>query len=263
MSTLPITDPQFKGLIPPLTPEEREQLEQNILEHRRCHDPIVLWEGIILDGHNRYEICFKHGVEFQIVELELESREAAKVWILENQLSRRNLNDAARIELALLKVDMLREKARRKQSYAGGDKTKKPGDKGAGALSAKVSKPELETAHVRKAIADEVGVSERTLHSYMQIKKHGTPQLQAAVQSGQLKIGTAHRLLSKEILRQLTHAGKMLAFIKSARPPEGYEAADPEIHAKLTNLAKSMTALLEKLDEQDNQANQGGAYESA
>ena len=84
MSILPTIDPEFKGLIPPLAPDERTQLEQNIAESRRCYDPIILWEGLIVDGHNRFEICMKHGIEFQLEDLQLESRGEAKVWILEN-----------------------------------------------------------------------------------------------------------------------------------------------------------------------------------
>ena len=119
MSILPTIDSQFKSLIPPLLPGEREQLEQNILESRKCYDPIILWEGVIIDGHNRFEICIKHGIEFQIEEMSLSSREEAVAWILDNQLSRRNLNDAARIEIALLKADMLREKAQRNLTHGG------------------------------------------------------------------------------------------------------------------------------------------------
>ena len=101
MFALPQIDPELKSLIPPLSIEERIQLEQNILQARKCRDAIVLWQGIIIDGHNRYEICVKHGIEFEIIELPLPSREAAMVWILDNQLGRRNLHAAAKIELAL------------------------------------------------------------------------------------------------------------------------------------------------------------------
>jgi len=241
MSVLPIIDPKFKALIPPLAPEEREQLEQNIAECRKCYDPIVLWKGTIIDGHNRFEICVKHGIEFQIEEIQLASHEDARVWILENQLSRRNLTDAARIEVALLKADMLREMAKKNQSYAGGDK------KSEGSLLSVSSKPEIEATHVQKAMAKEAGVGEEKLYSYMQIKKHGSPELLKKVQSGELKIGTAHRLLTKEILKQLTLAKKMLKFIDAAMPNEGYKAANPEIHNKLINLCAMLSQLSNKI----------------
>jgi len=229
-------------------PDEREQLEENIISSRKCYDPIILWEGIIIDGHNRYEICMEHGIEFQIVEMPLGSREEAIVWILENQLHRRNLTDVARIEIALLKAEMLREKAQRNQSRAGGDK------KSEGSLLPLGPKPEIESVHVQEAIAAEAGVSKGKLCNYMQIKEHGSPELLEQVQSGALKVGTAHRLLTKEILKQLSVADKMLQFIKDAKPAEGYEAVDREIHGRLVNLAAMMSALLDKL---------GGNHEAA
>ena len=241
MSIIPTIDRELRGLIPPLLQEEREQLEQNILADRKCHDPIVLWQGLILDGHNRFEICIKHGIEFQIVNMTFESREEAIVWILDNQLSRRNLSDIARMEMSIKKMEMLREKAQRNLSLAGGDKKSK------GSPLPIVSKPEIEAIHVQKEVAADAGVSKGKLYSYMQIKEHGSPALINKVQSGELKVNTAHRLLPKEILKQLTLAGKMLKFIQSVKPPQGYKAADPEIHSKLVNIASLLDTLLSKL----------------
>ena len=245
MFALPIIDPEFQGLIPPLSQEELEQFEQNILERRKCYDPIILWEGTIIDGHNRYEICLRHGIEFQVEDIQLPSREAVKVWILENQLHRRNLPDAMRIEMALMKAGMLREKAKANQSQAGGDK------KSEKSLLAQSSKPDTVPIHVRKATAVEAGVGETTLRRYEDIKEYGSPDLQQQVQSGKLKIRTAHSLLAKEIIKQLRQAGKMIRFIESAMPAEGYQASHPEIHNKLTHLATVFNELLLKLAERD------------
>ena len=89
----PIVDPEFKALIPPLTAEERQQLEANLLAEG-CRDPLVVWggQGILLDGHNRFEICLKHNIHFETTELFLPDRDAVRSWILNNQLGRRNLS---------------------------------------------------------------------------------------------------------------------------------------------------------------------------
>jgi len=246
MSKLPRTDPEFKALIPPLSPEEYALLEHNIATYRKCHDAIILWEGIIIDGHNRFEICVRHGIEFQVVSIPLESREAAKLWILENQLGRRNLTDAARIEIALLKAEMLREKAKKKQSDAGGDKKS---EKYEGSLLPKVSKPGFESVYVQEATAAMAGVGKGTLCRYMQIKESNNPKLLEGVQSGRLKIGTAHRLLTQEILKQLTSAGKKLKFIKQAIPPGRNLSEYPDISNKLEQLAATCRNLIIKLEE--------------
>lgn len=89
METIKI-DGEFKALIPPLTPEEKGQLEANIAAEG-CRDALVVWEGIILDGHNRFEICQRLDIPYQTVKIELPDREAAADWIDRNQLGRRNL----------------------------------------------------------------------------------------------------------------------------------------------------------------------------
>lgn len=84
-------DPEFQSLIAPLTPEERRQLEANIAAEG-CRDALVVWNGILLDGHNRLEICTRLGIRFKTCEVELPNREAARLWIEESQLGRRNLS---------------------------------------------------------------------------------------------------------------------------------------------------------------------------
>lgn len=87
-------DDEFKALIPPLTKEEYAQLEANILEEG-CRDALVVWDGVLVDGHNRYEICTKHGLPFDVVDKEFADREAVKDWMDANQLGRRNLTPEA------------------------------------------------------------------------------------------------------------------------------------------------------------------------
>ena len=53
-------DREFEAQISPLGFDELQQLELNILRDRRLVDPIIVWNGYILDGHNRYAILRKH-----------------------------------------------------------------------------------------------------------------------------------------------------------------------------------------------------------
>lgn len=103
-------DPEFKSLIPPLTEDEYAQLLDNI-DRDGFREPITVWlnHGIVLDGHNRlaiwqslYQNADDPKYEPAIVEMPFADRQAARDWIIRNQLGRRNLTPAARIELALL-----------------------------------------------------------------------------------------------------------------------------------------------------------------
>ena len=94
-----IVDAEFAALIPPLSAEERQQLEENIVEHGGARDPLVVWASkgtlTLLDGHNRYEICTRLGLPFDIHEMRFSDRDGAADWMDRNQLGRRNLHPDA------------------------------------------------------------------------------------------------------------------------------------------------------------------------
>ena len=100
-----IVDAEFAALIPPLTDDERLQLERNIVNHGGARDPIVVWAKAekltLVDGHNRYEICTRLDLPFEIEEMRFEDRNSALLWIIDNQQGRRNLADFAKTELEL------------------------------------------------------------------------------------------------------------------------------------------------------------------
>jgi len=85
-----IIDEEFRILLPQLDEETFRLLEENILEYG-CRDPLVLWNGILIDGYNRYKICKHHDIPFRTVDMEFNSREEVLIWIISNQVSRRNL----------------------------------------------------------------------------------------------------------------------------------------------------------------------------
>lgn len=90
-----IIDPEFRDLIRPLRSDEYITLEEN-LKKDGCREPITLWRGIIVDGHNRYEICTRLGIPFKTVNKEFDSREDTIAWICANQLGRRNITEETR-----------------------------------------------------------------------------------------------------------------------------------------------------------------------
>ena len=85
-----IIDEEFKALLPALDEQTFSELEQNILQYG-VRDPIVLWNDILIDGHNRYAICQKHELPFHTIDMEFDTREEVLIWIISTQVSRRNL----------------------------------------------------------------------------------------------------------------------------------------------------------------------------
>ena len=83
-------DEQFKALLPALDAQTYALLEESLLANG-CLHPLVLWNGVLIDGHNRYEICQKHEIEFETIDKEFASRDEALIWIISTQVARRNL----------------------------------------------------------------------------------------------------------------------------------------------------------------------------
>ena len=112
-----LVDPELKTLIPSLDPNELKDLEESILEEG-CRDALVVWKetDTLLDGHNRLEICKRLGKPYQIKLLSLPDRDAAKIWIINNQFGRRNLSPYQRSVLALKLKDIISEKVKAKET---------------------------------------------------------------------------------------------------------------------------------------------------
>ena len=85
---------ELRNFIVPLSTEEKAILEDSLIKDG-CRDPIVVWEHgdkqYIIDGHNRYAICLHHNLPFRVEVRTFSNIEEVKVWMLNNQLGRRNL----------------------------------------------------------------------------------------------------------------------------------------------------------------------------
>ncbi len=193
-------DPEFRGLIPPLREDERAGLEAS-LELEGCRDPLVVWgsQGILLDGHNRYEICQAAGIAYRTVEREFVDRDAAKLWVLRNQLHRRNLADIDRIALARQMEGIIEAKARANQvaSLKRGESVPQ--------ISA-----ERESVETRQQAAALAGVSHDTYAKGKVVLDEGTPELVQAVRDRKTSINAAAQVatLPAEKQREVVAKGE-------------------------------------------------------
>lgn len=167
-----IIDDEFRTLIPPLTDDEFARLEKSVLAEG-VREPIITWNSTIIDGHNRYRICESHGLECPNREREFASRDAAKIWIIENQFGRRNLSKYDRSALALKLKPLYEEEAKRKQVS-----TLKRG------LEIPVSQKSDERGHIRtdERIAKIAGVSRDTIRKVEAIEQAAEAGDQKAVE---------------------------------------------------------------------------------
>lgn len=97
-----VIDPEFRILIPKLDEIEVKQLEENIVREG-CINPLIIWkeENILVDGHHRYDICTKLGIEYKVEYISFPDRTAAKIWIYEHQIGTRNLTISQKAAIAV------------------------------------------------------------------------------------------------------------------------------------------------------------------
>jgi len=172
-------DEEFQALISPLSDEERQQLQSNLIEEG-CRDPLVTWNGVLLDGHNRLAICQEFGISYKTAEIALTDRTAAFVWIIKNQFGRRNLTDYQRAELALRLKAVLAEDAKARQRGGRG-----------GALLSPNSDEATTVGRTDDAVAKAAGVGRDTIHKVAKIQADGAPELQDKARAGGVSIHAA------------------------------------------------------------------------
>ena len=184
-----IIDNEFRDLIPPLSDDEFKQLEENLL----CdgiRDPLVVWNGILIDGHNRYEIAQKHGLEFATTELQFADRNEALHWIITNQLGRRNLSAYDRSILALKLKPVIAAKAKENQ----GERTDLniPQTFAESQAVAPQEQKKIENDRETNAqVAQAAGVSRETIRKVEKIEAQASPEIKAALRTGDMSINQA------------------------------------------------------------------------
>ena len=182
-----VIDKEFEELLPVLTPEEFDRLEQSILKNGML-DPIKVWEepgtgrNIIIDGHNRYRILKKNNISLNYWENykfmyadELPTRDDVKRWMLEQQLGRRNLSEAEKYEIVQKFKSVFEQKAKKNQSLGGKGST---------------NLPKVDT---RKEMAKATGVSEGTYRKMDVVMKSDNEDLKQKLREKKVSVDAAYK----------------------------------------------------------------------
>jgi len=183
-------DKEFSELIPALTEEEFKGLEESIIKEG-CRDALITWNGVLVDGHNRYNICQKHNIVYSTIEKDFATRDDAIVWIINNQFGRRNISLAARTGLALKLEDTISRMAKENSIKSGGDRGNQY-TKGKVADLKNSTKPAK--VHTRKELAKAAGVSEFTVYQYKTVEKNGTPEVIEKMKKDEISVNKAFEI---------------------------------------------------------------------
>jgi ParB-like chromosome segregation protein Spo0J len=179
-NTLSINE-KFASACPRLNKEEIENLEKLILKDKIVHNPILIWNDMIIDGHHRYAIAKKHNILFTTKKMVFDSENDAVIWIKENAIGQRNLPDFAKYELMKDVEEILRGEGRLKQAHG---KTA-PG---------KALEEEIKEKHdTRKKISEKTGISERQIAKAKVIEKKADEETKEKLRTGKTTIGKVYK----------------------------------------------------------------------
>jgi transcriptional regulator with XRE-family HTH domain len=182
-----IINEELRSFIDPLTPVEYAALERSLLAEG-CRDALVLWRDVLIDGHNRYDICRKHGIEFRTVQNDrFESLEDVMLWVIDNNLARRSVSDFQRGMLALRKKEIVAQRAAQRAAEAPPDQ---PAPEEA---EDDAANPPWST---REDVAKAARVSANTLSQIERIRKTAAPELVEAVRKGDISVSAAATVAS-------------------------------------------------------------------
>lgn len=232
-------DKEFEDLLPVLTPDELEKLENSILQYGML-DPIKIWqepdtnEWIIIDGYNRYNILIKHDIEwhywqdYKIMD-ELKTREDVKQWMLEQQLGRRNLSPVERYEIVQKFKSIFQKKAKENQSSGGKGLTN------------------LSKVNTRKEMAKATGVSEGTYQKLDKVMQSNNEEVKQKLRKKKISVDKAYREIKnpKSEKEPLTPEQKIIEF------DNRMNEIDKEISSLRTereSLMRRRSSLFEELD---------------
>lgn len=213
----------LRAYIDPLTEDEAAALERSLLAEG-CRDALVLWGDLLVDGHNRYRICQKHGIAFNTIQNNsFQSMDDVHLWMIDNHLGRRSVSDYQRGVLALRKKEIVAARLAQAQARQSPAKT-----------AATDAPARSQAPLTRESLARAARVSSATLGQIEKIEKTAAPELVHAVKAGVISINAAAAVASlpseKQVAavaggkKELRQAARQ---VREARLPPKPEPAPP------------------------------------
>ncbi len=222
----PIIDPEFASLMPRLSAEEKSILAEKINDEG-MREPIITWRNIIIDGHNRYEICMAESLPFECKEMKFAGRSEVLRWMYRNQKGRRNMSEsqtamiAAKIETA--------DKGSNQHVPRGAPST-------------------------QASVAKEFNISKNTLIRAKKVVALGSDELKEAVTDGHVTVNSAAmvaKLPKPEQIKLVRKGSSAVAaaakFVSEKKPIPSFELPDATPFDEAQNCLKRVMGAIHHL----------------
>ena len=189
-------NPELRDFIPPLSGEEKKSLEESLLKYGYKGAPIYTWHDYIVDGHNRYNLCMKHNIEFPVEELDL-GDEATIIdvmeWMINTQLGRRNLPPQQRIAVVKKFEKKIQEQAQKKYEATVG-RPAKSNNRSPNGEQLNMS----EKFHTDKELAKLANVGTGTIARFNRVMSSDDEELKKKLLANEVKINTAYEKIREK-----------------------------------------------------------------
>ena len=204
----PTVLPELAELLPPLSGEQLEALEKDILQNG-CYSPLIVNEDmVIVDGHNRQRICEKHNLPYKMAVFAFDDLLEAQQWALDTQKGRRNLDKWELGKIALKLKPKLEARAKANMSAGGGDQKSEDAKSGSAILPNPIS-----PVDTRRELAASVGIGERTMGKVMQIDENAPDVVKEALDNKELSVNQGYRITKQ--VQELPEAQRKQAALEA------------------------------------------------
>ena len=240
-----VVNEELKAYIDPLTADEYDALERSIL-HEGCRDALVLWGDLLIDGHNRYGICQKHGLPFNTIQAtQFKNMDDVHLWMIDQHLGRRSVSEFQRGVLALRKRQIIAARRAAAAAAVVAAKAEAPeapweGDTDPVVAKALASVPKVpeDALDTREALARAARLTASQVKMIETIHQNAAPEVVAAVKSGDISLNAAavvatlpveeQKAMAAAGAQELKQAAKR---VRDAKKKPKAEPADDDAHA--------------------------------
>lgn len=188
-------DEELENLLPKLEVEKYNLLRTDIIKNG-CINPIIVWNGLIVDGHNRYRICKENNIEFKTKEMNFANKQEAMIWAWTTQKARRNVDDGTLFRIAEKFRPYYEQKAKEQQGKRT-DLFQKPEKSEETTFVPNDINVEEEKSDTIQKLADIAGVGRNTMNKVIQIQKHAPEPIKDAVESNVISINKGYELTKR------------------------------------------------------------------